>query len=101
NMPFKIAPLTNNTFAILGKNNNYIEIKISSPDEILNDYNGNALNEFLLFQIDLNKEFEKRAPSDDFKNISVIWKKVPESIIKKYKLLLEELEQKKKTSGLE
>ncbi|CAB4486433.1 hypothetical protein RhiirA1_500523 [Rhizophagus irregularis] len=97
--PFIIIILKDNKiFLVLGPNNNYLEIIMSSTEEIIKKSFKTNLNSFFLFQYDLRKEIKaKENPSKRFlefkNNINKIWKKTPDLIKNEYKILSEELQR--------
>src|SRR4051812_39155876 len=93
---FNVIARNEKKFLILGPNNNFITITISTINDVLNRHYRGNLNSFLLFQNDVRKEAKTlKSPSDqsDFtNNIHDIWERAPESVRNKYELLLEEHE---------
>jgi hypothetical protein len=100
-------------FAILGPNNNYIEITVSKIDEILSKQYKRNLNEYFLFQIDVKNEVKslrksskspvvtEGSPFENFiQNIPLIWQNTPQPIKVKYKLLSEKFEESTKPTEL-
>ncbi|CAG8722486.1 9436_t:CDS:1 [Funneliformis caledonium] len=102
---FTILLNNEESISILGPDSVYITSTISTVNEILDKHKGKNLNTFFLFQNDLKKEIKIRKKENQFdvflKNIHNIWREVPKSYKKKYKLLSEELERHNKTSELE
>lgn len=104
NMTFTILS-REETITILGPKNNYIEITISTPEEISKRNYKKNLNAYFLFQTDLKREIKRLKSSstqfDKFtNNIPDIWEKTPEIIKNKYKVLSEEVEKLNKPSDL-